>query len=80
MADGGDGFALLSGERGQQGAGAAEKQAFELSTAHPAQQMAAENGRAAASAGTAAVDVLCFRVKDYHAAVLIASLQVYALV
>ena len=69
MTDSGNGQPLLGGSGGEQGAGTAEKDAFEFSDIQLIQKIAAEGNGAAAAAGSSCVDILGGVVENQRAAI-----------
>lgn len=77
MADPGDGFPLKGSGGGVKGAGGAEEDVVPPAGAHPREQMAGEDGRGAAAAGAATVNVLTLQIKDHQAAVAVPGGQIH---
>ena len=71
MADAGDGFALKTGSGGEQGAGRCEENLCPFSGSHAGQEIAVQNGGAAAAPGGTAVHILPREIVEEHSAVQI---------
>ena len=69
MAYTGDGQALLRGSRGEQCAGSAEEDPFQLPGVQLIQQCGTQGDCAASAAGAAGMHILPFCVKDHGSAI-----------
>ena len=76
MGDGGDGPALFDGCCREQGACRHKENAPQVAGGKFAEKVRAEHARAAAGAGTAAVNILCLSVKNEFTAVFVQAFNV----
>mgnify|MGYP002983797421 CR=1 FL=1 len=78
VADGGNGFPLTGGDRGEQGAGGGKDDPLPAALAHLCEKIAIEHRGGAAAAGGAGVHVLVLPVIEQQAAVLELGAQIHA--